>query len=184
MLRTQVKTTSTLFTAHGIKTSAKVKIPLTQPKYYQESNLKRIFAINDKGEKIRLSTDIQSLYRNEGVKSRRVVSEIAYSKPIITEDGQDIKLSAKLRGDIYNVEADTTSGIDGTHVRVLPELSMTWAKPYVSKSGYHTITPKLMTVISPRGGNPSKIPNEDSVAYELDTSNLFDTNRFCWPRPS
>ena len=35
-----------------------------------------------------------------------------------------------------------------------------------------------MLAMSPRGGNPTGIPNEDSVAYELDANNLFEPSRF------
>ena len=38
--------------------------------------------------------------------------------------------------------------------------------------------PKASIIISPNGGNPSKIKNEDSIDFELDEINLFNTNRF------
>lgn len=126
------------------------------------------------------SADILSLHRDEGTSSQRLVTELEYRDVKILNSGDKFDFSANLRSDLYNINTDefSTSGDEGSYGRVLPQFSMKWERPMVSNSGYHKITPTAMLVLAPRGGNPSEIPNEDSVAYELDTSNLFDTNRF------
>lgn len=127
-----------------------------------------------------VSANLLSLYRSEGTQSNRLVTEFEYRDVKILDSGDKFDFSANLRSDLYHIDLDSfsTSGNEGTYGRVLPQFSMKWERPMVSPSGFHKITPTAMIIMAPRGGNPDEIPNEDSVAYELDTSNLFDTNRF------
>lgn len=126
------------------------------------------------------SANVLSLHRSEGTSSQRIVTEFEYRDIKFFDSGDKFDFSANLRTDLYNIDLDSqsASGNEGLYGRFLPQMSIKWERPMVSASGYHKITPIAMAVISPRGGNPEEIPNEDSVAYELDTSNLFDTNRF------
>lgn len=134
----------------------------------------------NKSNTLTLSANILNLSRDEGTTSQRIVTEAEYRDVHITESGNKFDFTASLRSDLYHVETDrfSTNREDGFTGRILPQLALKWQKPFVSELGYHKITPQAMLVVAPRGGNPSDIPNEDSVAYELDTSNLFDTNRF------
>lgn len=127
------------------------------------------------GENYTLGMDASILYRDTGVNSRRIVSEAGWDKQINTNDGSLINLAANLRGDIYNVDGTN----DRTWVgRALPEVSLQWQQPRLSPNGKHMFTPQAKLVVTPKGGNPNEIPNEDSVAYELDKANLFSSNRF------
>ena len=138
--------------------------------------IEKVLPIGGNNSNLTLSADILSLHRSEGTSSRRLITQADLNKSIQTSDGSNFDFSAKLRGDIYHV--DGNNGERGFAMRGLPETSITWEKPYSSPGGTHTFSPKAMLVAAPRGGNPSDIPNEDSVAYELDSTNLFDTNRF------
>jgi LPS-assembly protein len=138
--------------------------------------VEKVLPIGGIGSNLTLSADVVSLHRSEGTRSRRLITEADLSKAIHTDDGSLFALSAKIRGDVYHV--DGNNGERGFAFRGLPEASVTWEKPYSSAGGTHTFTPKAMLVGAPRGGNPTDIPNEDSVAYELDSANLFDTNRY------
>ena len=40
------------------------------------------------------------------------------------------------------------------------------------------LEPMAGVVVSPFGNNPEQVPDEDSRGFELDTTNLFDGNRF------
>ena len=126
------------------------------------------------------SANALSLYRSEGTTSSRLVTEFEYRDVKLLDSGDKFDFSANLRSDLYHVDLDTfsTEGNEGTYGRFLPQFSVKWERPMVSPSGFHKLTPMAMLIAAPRGGNPAEIPNEDSVAYELDTSNLFDTNRF------
>jgi LPS-assembly protein len=136
--------------------------------------------LNALGGQTNLSADVLSLSRASGIRSRRIVTEGTYTKPWLLSDGSKLTLNTQLRADLYNVDGQSTgSGTNGTVSRWLPEVSGKWEKPFISPGGEHTITPMVLTAFSPRGGNlNNRVPNEDSVAYELDTTNLFETNRF------
>ena len=139
--------------------------------------LARQFQLNRWGATFNASADFLTLHRGEGIRSRRMVANSELVKPIIMADGSRLRLTAGLRADGYHVDGNATSR-NGFTGRILPQATVSWDKPFSSTGGQHIITPRVMLIAAPRGGNPSGIPNEDSVAYELDTTNLFDSNRF------
>ena len=57
---------------------------------------------------------------------------------------------------------------------------LNWRLPFVkSDDGIMQIfEPVASAVISPYGGNANKIPNEDSLSFEFDDTNLLTANRF------
>ena len=63
--------------------------------------------------------------------------------------------------------------------RAIPQFAVNWKFPFANDSTKfpQTISPIGMIAISPNGGNPSRIPNEDSIDYELDDNNIFQPNR-------
>lgn len=137
--------------------------------------LQRWFAL-DSGGQVTLNGDFTNIYRGRGVQDRRFVSEADYSRPWLLPDGSKLTLGAQARIDFYGIDSGTKNG---AVTRLLPEATAMWEKPYISPGGNHTIAPQVMLAVSPRGGNLSnKVPNEDSVAYELDTTNLFEPSRF------
>ena len=135
---------------------------------------------HNKSHSLTLSANAMSLYRSEGTQYNRLVTDVEYRDVKIFNSGDKFDFRANIRTDLYQVNTDTDSsaGDEGTYGRFLPQISLQWERPFISATGYHKMTPMAMLVLSPRGGNPDEIPNEDSVAYELDTSNLFDANRF------
>ena len=135
----------------------------------------RMWATDDRGGQVTVSADALSLHRSVGNRSRRVVAMTEYVKPWTLVGGNRVTFSAQLRGDYYNTES---SGDDGNTIRALGHTAFLWERPMISAGGNHIITPMVMTVLAPRGGNSDDIPNEDSVAYELDRNNLFSTNRY------
>ncbi len=42
---------------------------------------------------------------------------------------------------------------------------------------FHVIEPIAQIIVSPYGGNPATIPNQDSTSFEFDDTNLFSVNR-------
>jgi LPS-assembly protein len=64
--------------------------------------------------------------------------------------------------------------------RVFPQAALTWRYPWVKRATHYTevIEPVVMAVAAPTSGNFSKIPNEDSQAFEFDDTDLFVANRF------
>lgn len=127
------------------------------------------------GSQLTLGTDIVSLQRGLGSESRRFVTQANIAKPLLFDDGSKLTLGGRLRLDVYDTGGSTNNGLV---TRPLPEATFNWEKPFISQSGYHVITPRVMGALSFRGGNANGVPNEDSVAYELDYENLFEPSRF------
>ncbi|HEX2858995.1 MAG TPA: LPS assembly protein LptD [Alphaproteobacteria bacterium] len=147
----------------------------TTPQILPHLQLEQTMALGDAGDTLTFSGDAMNLSRQTGTRYRRMVGMAAYDKPMLWADGSKLTAGATLRGDYYNVDG---SANNGTVFRGLPEATLLWTKPYASPSGYHTIAPTVLGAISPRGGNPTGIPNEDSVGYELDAGNLFEPSRY------
>ncbi len=133
------------------------------------------------GGHISLQTDALMLHRAEGNRMRRAVNAINYEKTVPTFNlplvsAGRLTLNTSLRSDIYHVDAEQEeSTFTG---RFLPSAALKWDMPLINADGSHVVTPMLMGIWSPAGGNPTEIPNEDSVFYELDIHNLFSQNRF------
>ena len=64
--------------------------------------------------------------------------------------------------------------------RIFPQATVSWRYPWVRRSGPNSqlIEPLLALVVAPNGGNPDRIPDEDSQSIAFDVTNLFDANRF------
>lgn len=123
------------------------------------------------------------LYRDLGPQSRRLSGTSRWELPYITDDGQILQLDAQLRTDIYDVsDVPLASGrqFDGVTGRAVPQVSLTWSYPFVNRfeTASVVIEPIARFIASPGGGNPEKIPNEDSLLPDFTDANLFSDNRF------
>lgn len=154
-----------------------VRIPAETSHALPSIEAERIWDLDDTGTQVKLDGSLFVLYRDEGINYQRLSTTAELTRPYNFKDGSFVEFNASLRGDVYHVDGD--ANIDtGETGRIIPEFSLGWEKPYTSASGFHTITPRVLGVYSPRGGNPDDIPNEDSVAFELDVTNLFQSSRF------
>lgn len=133
-----------------------------------------------------LDANLMVLERQDGIDSRRLSLAGGWHRPMILEGGHLLRIDASLRGDVYHFHKPRAyapsareEGRD-TDGRVVPLLSVEWRYPLVSQLGSirQLIEPIAQGVISPYGGNPDEIPNEDSRDLEFDHTNLFSTNRF------
>ncbi len=125
-----------------------------------------------------------SLTRSGGATdSYRVSGSSAWTLPYVAPSGEHYTLTTSLRSDVYQVEnylksnGETFSGATG---RVIPEASLRWSWPF-ARAGEHTtqvIEPVLIGAVSPNGGNPDNIPNEDSRDLEFDDTQALETNHF------
>lgn len=133
--------------------------------------------------RVYLNANTMVLYRRTGAQSRRLSATAGWSLPYITQDGQVIEFSTQLRNDLYYVEQVALSGgelYDGVTGRVVPQASLTWRYPFINSwdGGSFILEPIANFTVSPGGGNPEKIPNEDSQVPEFTDINLFSENRF------
>lgn len=135
------------------------------------------------GSRYFANSNVLSLTRDIGSQSRRFSNTVGWKLPYIDSSGQVIELSTQLRGDIYNVSdvlLSSGKNYDGTTGRLVPEASVLWRYPFINQmnQGSVTIEPVVNMALSPNGGNPETIPNEDSLVPEFTDTNLFSTNRF------
>ncbi len=126
------------------------------------------------------------LVRLSGVDERRISMGSSWQRSLDGLIGDRFDLTASLRGDGYyssglpdqsSASATTLSAVTG---RIFPQASVTWRYPWVRRTAGYTelIQPVIMAVAAPDAGNFSKIPNEDSQAFEFDDTDLFVPNRF------
>lgn len=128
-------------------------------------------------------TSLLAINRDQGTDSRRLAFGGGWHLPYKAWTGEVYRLSALMRTDIYHADqVAQTDGSSGSGVsgRFLPQLMAEYRYPFVRSEGNATqvIEPVAAVVLAPNGGNPSKIPNEDSRDVEFDDTNLFDANRF------
>ncbi len=127
-----------------------------------------------------LDANLLNLVRKEGIDSRRFSVKGGWHRNFNNIHGHVFNLSATLRGDIYNISQADGSNLDETTGRIFPQLSANWRFPLERRTGTtrQLIEPIASVVLAPNGGNPDDIPDEDSLAFEFDDSDLFIPNRF------
>ncbi len=137
------------------------------------------------GSRWSLDTNALHLTRGEGAESRRLSATAAWTLPYITQGGHVFEFKTSLRADGYHVDGvadplDPDNDEEGATGRFVPELQANWSYPVVNyyENAHVSLEPVTNFIISPRGNNPSKIPNEDSQELEISDVNLFSNNRF------
>jgi LPS-assembly protein len=142
--------------------------------------------VNDWGGYFSTDTNAFAITRTDGVDTRRASTILGYTNPVITEGGHVFTFSAQMRADGYwiNEGTDPTGGGrvtgDALAHRVKPLAAMEWRYPLIAPLGTARtiVEPIVSSVVTPYGGNPSNITNEDSRNFEFDDTNLFAINRF------
>ncbi len=134
------------------------------------------------GSRVTYDANVLALSRDRGIESRRITNNVGWNVPYTTDNGHVFEARTSVRGDIYHVD-DVVDGSllkDGYTGRMIPEAEIDWSYPLAGKSGNTDvyIEPVANFIISPNGGNPNKIPNEDSNVIELSDTNLFSNNHF------
>lgn len=163
-------------------TSDSSKPPLILPLFTSHKEGK----VSDNGARWTIDSNAMALSRNAGTDSRRLSSTLGWSVPYITTSGHVFNATTSIRSDLYNVSdvvedpANPNRTTSGGIVRFIPQTKIDWRFPLVKEEhNYHILLePTANVIVSPYGGNPEKIPNEDSQEIELSDNNLFNDNRF------
>ncbi|MBI5165681.1 MAG: LPS-assembly protein LptD [Magnetospirillum sp.] len=123
-------------------------------------------------------TDFLAYTRAEGTDSARLSTQAAWQIPITTRMGDTYTVTTSLRADGYHSD-DMPNNLSGTTGRVVPQVALNWRYPFVNDSVNlpQVIEPLAMLAASPNGGNGNRIPNEDSIDFELDDTNVLRANR-------
>ncbi len=136
-----------------------------------------------------IDANAMALSRVEGRDSRRLVGKVSWTLPYTAPAGDIYKLTASMRADGYwadgvdpasNDPAPTGNTQSGFTGRLFPQLAFDWRYPFTRRSPgiSQVFEPIFSAVVSPDGGNSGLIPNEDSLDFQFDETNLFAADRF------
>lgn len=138
-----------------------------------------------RGDTVRIDASALSLYRSDGQDTRRLSLATSWRLPHTTRGGSVYTLTTKVRGDGYHVTsmpdaANSDLSDSGFRGRLLPMAALDWRMPFVRNAGTvrQVVEPVISAVVAPYGGNPTGIPNEDSLSFEFDDTNVLSPNRF------
>ncbi len=141
---------------------------------------------NAAGGRLSLRSRALALHRDEGIDTRHFNMTGGWHLPVRSASGQQVELGASLQGDLYHVDDTADPSLpndpveDGIAGRLFPQASLRWSWPFIRTAGVtsQVIEPIAALVVGPNGGNPSDVPNEDSIDFEYTDLSLFQTNRF------
>ena len=140
---------------------------------------------SQRGAVYTFDANVQALTRETGADTRRLSATAGWRRRIDGLLGGDrLNIVASVQSDIYHIDNGTIplqgAADDGTTGRLFPQTSVEWRYPFVRGSGKsrQLIEPVVSLVVAPNGGNPRKIPNEDSRVFEFDDTNLLQPSRF------
>lgn len=137
------------------------------------------------GGRVELQGNSMAITRTSGQETQRAFASARWDLRRLTGMGQEVTLTALLRGDVYHSDQNDLTqtaiyrGNPGWETRgvALGAIDVKW--PFIGKAlgGTQVFTPRLQLVATPRLRNLS-VPNEDARAIDLEDSNLFALNRF------
>ena len=137
----------------------------------------------------RVDANLAALTRIDGRDTRRLSVGAEYELPYTSPFGDIYSFIARLQADGYwtNEHDPDSTGVNSTNAmgsdfdgRILPQLALRWRYPWVqyNETFDQVIEPIAQIVLAPGGANPDTIPNEDSLGFEFDDTNIFSLNRF------
>ncbi|MBB4154077.1 LPS-assembly protein [Sphingomonas jinjuensis] len=155
-----------------------------QPIAIPEIDYRRIVRNSVLGGQFLFQANSVALTRPDGQDTQRAFASVRWDLRKLTRWGQEVTFTGLARGDVYHTADSLLSplvyrGEDGVHTRGIAVAAMDVKWPLAGSflGGSQRLTPHIQIVAAPRLENFA-VPNEDSRAVDLDTSNLFDLNRF------
>ncbi len=136
------------------------------------------------GGRSSLDVNLMALTRTDGADTRRLSVRGGWRRPFVGPIGDLLSVTTSFQGDFYHVDSFDRGGTEGEFSgvtgRFVPQMAVDWRYPLGKTSGNisQSVEPIAQIIVSPYGGNPNTIPNEDSQDFEFDETNLFRTNRF------
>lgn len=137
------------------------------------------------GGRFQLQVNTMAVTRTSGQDTQRAFASAQWDLRRLTPWGQEVSLTALVRGDIYHSDENSLTsttiyqGNPGWQGRALATVAADVKWPLVGSfmGGTQVLTPRLQIVASPTLRNLA-VPNEDARAIDLEDSNLFALNRF------
>ncbi len=136
------------------------------------------------GQRWIVDASAMNLFREIGVDSRRITQRTRWELPYTSPIGEIYTLTMSMETDGYATEhnafAGNTSGDPQSTGRVLPQTKFDWRYPWVRSDGnvQEIVEPHIALIAGPQARNTDRIPNEDSLDFELDEQNLYSLNPF------
>jgi LPS-assembly protein len=135
------------------------------------------------GGQTMLDTNFLAITRKKGTLTRRLSFRPGWQIPFKDQLGGIYKFSTHLNADFYHaedVEREYLKDYTGYSGRITPQFMLDWRIPFVKYDNAITqiFEPVAVAIVSPYGGNPNEMPNEDSQSFEFDDTNLLTANRF------
>lgn len=123
------------------------------------------------------------LYRIEGTDLARLSTSFSWSKTYLTTMGDIFTLTGLMRTDVIATQDEP--GLGGTDesdiaFRFEPLASLEWRRPFARPGETFTqvIEPIVIAVLAPYDGSYKEFPNEDSLSFEFDQTNLLGFDRY------
>jgi LPS-assembly protein len=131
----------------------------------------------DAGGRWMWDSDALAYNRVVGISAQRMSSQLAWQLPYTTRLGEIYTLTTSFRGEGYHADQVASAGSPSAG-RAIPEVSLEYRFPFVNNSSRfpQVVTPLAMVAASPNISNNDRIPNEDSVNFELDDTNVLRPN--------
>jgi len=137
------------------------------------------------GGQIELQLNTLAIGRTAGQDTQRAFAGATWNLRGLTGMGQEVVLTAMVRGDVYHSDENLLTSIpgyrgkSGWEGRGIAAVAADMRWPFIGEfaGGTQTLTPRIQIVATPQLKNLD-IPNEDSRAFDLEDSNLFAINRF------
>ncbi len=140
------------------------------------------------GGRLRIDGSGVALFRDEspvdpslpGVNSQRGTIHANWQSTYILADGIRIDPFLDVRSDVYGLEKlPTPFASSATIFRTLPTAGVTVTWPFIKRDGSLTyvLEPIAQIALSPYLPQDPRIPNEDSVDFAFDETNLFQANK-------
>lgn len=139
---------------------------------------------DDIGGRFTMDMNLAILTRDEGNNTQRLSNRVGWEVPFRGPIGDLYTFSAALWADGYHVMDYDRPGRDDSFTgytgRLFPQARLQWRLPLIRPGETITqvIEPTVEFVTAPDWGNPDKIPDEDSQAFNFDESNVFGFKRF------
>ncbi len=177
--------------SYAFQTDAPKTTPIILPKgmYHYQTETPTI------GGTAAIEGGVLALFRHKSVPGRsgtemyRLSNGASWKRPWVLPYGQIMTLQGQTRADIYMMRRyygtnETANAplqkLEHRHARLFPQGSLDWQWPFQKRMDLANwiVKPQAMIVSSPLSINNNHIPNEDSMAFELDDTSLFLPNRF------
>ncbi len=116
----------------------------------------------------------------------RMSLDAGWERRMVSNVGFVADVSAHIRGDLYNARdkdvatADSGRSRSSREARFYPQIHMQGTYPLsrALESAQLTLEPVVALTVAPNIDVNSDIPNEDSQDVQIDSSNIFEPNRF------